>query len=895
VRRFAALARDLGVPERALEPVGRLARRHELDEPLHAELILTLAASGRQAQALAAYESIRAALADQLGIDPGERLREAHLAVLRRQERQAAGWTAIQQAPAPPPDFVGRTSELAAIEAALTIRHQEAQDAAGQDEETPEEAGRRQEAPDETGGRGQSLDAADRRQETPDAAGRREEVGVPPRMVLIDGIAGVGKTALALAAAHRLRARYPDGQLYADLRGSDLRGSAAAPEPMRVLGRFLRALGVPGRRIGTDESEAAALFRSELADRRMLVLLDNAHDAGQVLPLLPGAGGSDLIVTSRRRMAGLAGARTVHLEPLDARESVTLIAATAGAHRVQADPGAARALAEACAHLPLALRIAGARLATRQAWTIGDLTRRLRDDNRRLAELSTGESSVLAGFQLGYADLSGAARRAFRLCSLHPADDFGAGATGALLGLPAAEADRVLEELLEANMLLQYAADRYRFHDLLGLYGRRLLAEDPEGEAARARLHAWYIDTVTAAMEWVYPQLVRLGTHARRQEVFAGEDEALAWLDGELPALVAIVRRTAVSEDPAAAWRITDQLRGYFLIRRHVEGWLPAAQAGMEAAGRAGDDAARTAMLISRGQALWSAGRDEEALADCLAGERLAADTDQPRAAAYLAHQIGWLRLEQGRLAEAETWLRRALARTEEEPRGHVRAVALNGLGVLRLSQGELREAAGLFGAALAINEETGRLTSALVNRGNLASALRGLGAEERAAGLLGEVLAAYRRAANLRGELSTLDELSLLHLQRGDAATGLEVARRAYDMAIAVRDRKATAQTAATVAEAYLALGEAGTAAAWFERGVELARGGYPYGQARALAGLAAARLRAGDVAGARDAAGQAAGIAAACRFRLLEGRARAVLAEAGPDRLITNVGKRA
>jgi DNA-binding SARP family transcriptional activator/DNA-binding XRE family transcriptional regulator len=361
VQTYATLARNLGKPEPALPPLRDLASRHELDEPLHAELILTLAASGRQAEALTAYDHIRSALAAQLGIDPGEQLRSAQLAVLRQQDRQATGQAAIQQAPAAPPDFVGRADELARIEAALARPSKEPQHASA-------------------------------------------------RTVLIDGIAGVGKTALALAAAHRVRTRYPDGQLYADLRGA----TATPPEPMQVLGRFLRALGVPSRRIGTDVTEAAALFRSELADRRMLVLLDNARDADQIRPLLPGAGGNDVIVTSRRRMPSLAGASVVGLEPLTPAESVTLIAATAGSHRTEADPDAAGALAEACARLPLALRIASARLATRQAWTIADMTARLHDDNRRLVELSTGESGVLSSFQLSYADLSTAAQRAFR-------------------------------------------------------------------------------------------------------------------------------------------------------------------------------------------------------------------------------------------------------------------------------------------------------------------------------------------------------------------------------------------------------------------------------------------------------------------------------------------------
>ena len=826
VQSYATLARSLGRPEPALAPLRELASRHELDEPLHVELVLTLAASGRQAEALAAHDRIRSALADQLGIDPGERLRSAHLAVLRQQDRQhrlATGQAAIQQAPAAPPDFVGRADELARIEAVLA-----------------------------------------RRDEQPSA-----------RAVLIDGIAGVGKTALALAAAHRLRASYPDGQLYADLRGA----AATAPDPMQVLGRFLRALGVPSRLIGTDVTEAAALFRSELADRRMLVLLDNARDAEQIRPLLPGAGGSDVIVTSRRRMPSLGGMTVVDLEPLTPAESVALIAATAGTHRTDADPGAAGALAEACARLPLALRIASARLATRQAWTVGDMTARLHDDTHRLTELATGESSVLGSFQLGYADLSAAAQRAFRLCGLHPGDDFGADSTGVLLAMSRGDADRVLEDLLEANMLMQYAADRYRFHDLLGLYARGLLADDPEAETARARLYTWYGDAVTAAMEWVYPQLVRLETHAARERFFATEADALAWLDAELPALVAIVMHTADAADPAPSWRITDQLRGYYLVRRQADGWLPAAEAGLAAATRAGDDIARTAMLISRGQALWAVGRDEEAMADCLAGERLARTTGWTTAAAYLAHHIGWLYLEQGNLADADGWLHRALASTDDEL-GHVRAVAFNGLGVLRLCQGDLKDAATLLTSAIEINDATGRETSALANRGNLASALRQLGDEEGAAALLTEVLAAYRKASNLRGELSTLDEWSELHRQRGDVRAALETAEQAHAMTITVRDRKATAQTAATVARAHLSLGDAESATRWFEDCLTIAHGTYPFIEARALVGLATARLATGDVASAMSTAERAVTIASSCGFRLLEDEASTVVA---------------
>ncbi|HET6293510.1 MAG TPA: BTAD domain-containing putative transcriptional regulator [Kribbella sp.] len=820
VRAFAKLARALGEPERALKPLRELTTRHELDEPLHVELIQTLATADRQAEALAVYDRIRSALAGQLGVDPGERLRAVHLEVLRRQSgspAQPVDRAVIQQAPSAPPDFVGRADELATICAALG------------------------------------------------------PPGAPSsRVVLINGIAGVGKTALALTAAHRLRAEYPDGQLYADLRGSD----ATTPAPIQVLGRFLRALGVPSRLIGTDETEAAALLRSELADRRMLVLLDNAQDTAQVRGLLPGAGRSDVIVTSRRRLPELATAGVVDLEPLRREEAILLIASTARTPRLDADPQGVSALAEACGRLPLALRIASARLATRPEWTAADLARRLDDGNRRLTELSLGESSVLSSFQLSYADLSSPAQRAFRLCSLHPGDDFSADSTGVLLGMPTTEADRVLEDLLEANMLLQLAKNRYRFHDLLGLYARRLLAEDAEGDTARTRLYSWYAEAVTAAIDWAYPQLVRLSAHPEPDRFFDSETGALDWLDDELGALLAVVEDTAESGERALSWQIMDQLRGYFMIRGYADGWLPAAQAGTAAAMTAGDKFAQVAMLLNRGQALGDAGQDEDALSDCLAGQALAVAVGWTTAAAYLAHQIGWFRLERGKLGDAELWMRRALELTEDDQDGHVRSIALSGLGTTRLHQGELREAAELYGSALQINE-TGRETSPLAIRGNLASALRQLGAVDQAAALLSEVLDAYQRRSHLRGELSTLDEWARLYSQRGDGPAALRAALRAHHLALVVRDRKAQAQTAGTVAVAHLTLGDTLAAIEWSEDCLTIARGGWPYIETQALLTLATARRGTGNTTAAIKAAEEAASIARSCGFRRLEAQA--------------------
>ncbi|THV40883.1 BTAD domain-containing putative transcriptional regulator [Glycomyces buryatensis] len=844
LRAYATAARELGESEQVLPRLRDLADRLELHEPLHAELVITLSAAGRQTEALAAYERVRAILGDQLGIDPGPQLRDAHQGALQQRWRsspQAPRSGPIRQAPAAPPDFVGRDRELAIIT--------------------------------ETLGQAATGTAGDTAPEAPTA-----------RIIAVNGPAGVGKTALALQAARHLREDLPDGQLYADLRGV----SRDPIAPLEVLGRFLRALGIPAQRVGTDEAEAAALLRSELAGRRMLMILDNARDAKQVTPLLPGTGECAVLVTSRRRLPDLAGAHGIDLRTLPYTDALDLLAAAAGPQRILAEPHSARQLAEACGQLPLALRIAGARLASRPAWTTTDLALRLRDTGRRLAELSVGELDVLASFQLSYDALRAPARRAFRLCALHPGDDFGLDAAAALLDTEPAGADPILGELLDANMLLQYTADRFRFHDLLGLYATRLLTEDEpaEREPARDRLHAWYLRGATAALEWVYPQMVRLAACDDRDAVFESSETALAWLDAEAPALVSLVERTADTGHRHLAWQIADQLRGYFFIRRHADRWLRTADAGLRAATAEGDPAARAAMLTSRGQAMWATGRHQDALDAYEEGAALAETAGWRSAVAYLRHNIGLVQSEQGRLDEAEASYQLALELSADDEFGHVRAVTLNGLGAMCADQGRLAAAAEYFTAALRINRATGRETSIPANLGNLGMVLRQLGREPEAEAHLHASLDGYRSLGNLHGELSTLDELSQLYTQRGQADDAVSAARQGYDLTLIGQNRRAQAALLTTLGEAELGGGDVPAALDTFGRALEVGAE-YPFFAVRAQVGLAAALLRDGDGVEARRRAESAGEAARAHGFGMLEAGALEVQAScvAGED----------
>lgn len=825
LRQLGTVAAEAGEPERPLQRMRELAEELELHEPLHAALVITLATSGRQAEALAAYERVRRSLADQLGLDPGEQLREAHLGVLQQRWRPdtVAARRMILQVPAAPSAFIGREEQLAHVESEL--------------------------ARSEPAGDGESS-----------------------RTVFVHGTTGAGKTAFVHVASHRLRSRYPDGQLYADLGGS----SSEPVSPLLVLARFLRALGVASHRITNDLAEAAAEFRTELAERRMLVVLDNAQSETQVRPLLPGAGQSDVLITSRRVMRGLHVAASISLGTLTLQESFDLLEAVAGRDRVLRESAAAREVATACGRLPLALRIAGARLASRPSWTVGDLLHRLRDEGERLRQLNDGETSVLAGFRLSHDNLSEQARHAFRLCALHPAEDFGVPSTAALLGTDVASAEILLDELTDANMLLQYSAHRFRFHDLLRLYARQL-ADDiagPEFESTLSRYRAWYLDHMSAAIEWVYPQAIRLSGHEAKETVFADRERALSWLDQEATAVVELAERAAC--DPHAdgfSWRASDQMRHYFLALRQTEGWRRLVAAGLTAAELGGDGRALATTRMGRAQVQSMMGDDNGALEDALAALDQAEACGWTAGAAYLSHNIGWQYYELGDLASADSWFTRALELSQEDSSGHVHAAALNGQGMVLLDRGLPADAQDSLSRALTINEAAGRDTSALTNRGNLARAFRQLGLLEQAEECLSITLQSYRSRLERRGELSTLDEMSQFAVDHDNPAEAVLLAHRADSIARHLHDARAQVMTACTLGEALQADGAPHAARKVLVSCTERAdTHGYRFLEARARIGLARSWAGTGNPDVAISEATKARSLARERGFRLLE-----------------------
>jgi len=496
---------EQGCHAEAVSELTALTAAHPLRERLRELLMLALYRSGRQAEALAVYADTRRLLADELGVDPRPGLRELQNRILQADpglaEPSAPAAETVtapvrpHQLPATVPDFTGRVSFVSELIDVLAS-----------------------------------------------AEGRVMAVSA------LAGIGGVGKTTLAVHVAHQARSAFPDGQLYVDLQGA---GSRAA-EPETVLGAFLRALGTADSAIPDSLEERSALYRSVLDGRRVLVLLDNARDAAQVRPLLPGMEGCAALVTSRVRMVDLAGAHLIDLDVMSPEEALQLFTKIVGAERVAAERESALDVVAACGFLPLAIRIAASRLAARRTWTVSVLAAKLADERRRLDELQAGDLAVKATFELGYGQLEPAQARAFRLLGLADGPDISLAAAAAMLNLPVEETEDLLESLVDTSLVESAAPGRYRYHDLVRLYARACAERDEwppsEPAAALSRLLDFYLATVSGVYLIERPG-DRLVDHLEHTDqpglVFPDRHTAQDWLYAEAVCLLACVRQTA--------------------------------------------------------------------------------------------------------------------------------------------------------------------------------------------------------------------------------------------------------------------------------------------------------------------------------------------------------------
>ncbi|MDG6107219.1 helix-turn-helix domain-containing protein [Dactylosporangium aurantiacum] len=677
------------------------------------------------------------------------------------------------------------------------------------------------------------------------------------RLVAVSGPAGVGKTALAVHAGHRLAARFPDGQVYAALRGP----TGRPVDPAEVLAQLLRALGADSSALPAGAGARAGLLRSWLADRRVLIVLDDADGHRQVEPFMP-TDSTAVLVTSRLPLTGLSGVTAVDLRPLPTAAGVDLLCRVAGTQRVRSEPAAACELVTICGGLPLAVRIAAARLAARPHWTVTTLSERLADERHRLDELRHGDLAVRPGLQLAYEGLSPAAATAFALLGALDVPTFPGWAVAALLGTAPDAGAAALDELLDARLLDDLGPDqagqrRYGFHQITRLYARerRALEVDPQ---------QWSAALERAALGWL--ALARHAQDRLRCERFHLDDRshpavvpdpaaraaagrAVEWFEAERAALAAIVSGCAEAGLAAAAHGIAGTSADFYELRGYYDDWHRAVRAALDCCRRTGDRRRESAMLRGLGACLVELNDPDEALSTLRDARTLAEALGDRAGAAMVGKDIGFVLSLTGRLAEAETELRAAVEDLDQVGRRQTKAMALTSLGFVLRQQGATGEAVRTIQAARDIARSCrDPFTEAYCARG-LAGALLADGRTRQAQRAAGEAAELFARIGDPIGAAQSLRVLGESLAQEPDRAAEAEEALDAA--ATMFRDRRNSWGLALTE----LTLGEIGvrrgaddaverlerTLRYWTEEQV-------PALQARTLVALAGAAERAAD-----------------------------------------------
>ena len=729
---------DLDIADgRAGQLVAELAEltiRHPLRESLWVRRLIVLELCGRRAEALEQYETVRSRLAEDLGADPGPELQGVHAGLLAGRTPATSGhddenarWSIPQQLPADIDGFTGRVGALQWVD---------------------------------------------------------ERLGEDGRVVIaaIAGAAGVGKSALAVRAAHRHAARFPDGQLYVDLHGAT--AGLQPVEPLQVLGRFLRALGTRASAIPTDVDEASAAFRSRVADHRLLVVLDNAADAGQVRPLLPAGPGCAVLVTSRVILSGIDGARHLRLDVLTSGEAIELLGEVVGQARIAAEAEAAADVVRRCGSLPLALRIAGARLSARPTWPVRAIAERLANAQRRLDELQFAEAGARASFAVSTeqarhsADpVDQAAAAAFGLLGVLDGPELSVAVVARLLDQPDTAAEQVLERLVDFQLLETPSPGRYRLHDLLRLYARELAEQHPERarSAALTRALAFYLATARHALKLLRPRdyrLDRIDDRWRSGGLEFGDDQtALEWLDAERANLVAAVAQAATSTPGVPddiAVQLAHALFGYFLARGHWDDWAQVNQIALDVARRKGDLIAQAQVHSDLGVRYRRLGRYEDALGAVQASLAIRRSVgDRPGQAASLAN-LGTVYLSQGRYEQALACNQECLAisRSIGDPRGE--AAGLLNVGEVYQRQGCYDEALACLQESLAIQRDLGDRKSEAATLNGLGTLYARQGRYEQALRAEQESLAFYRGLGDREGEALCLADIGVVHQRQG-------------------------------------------------------------------------------------------------------------------------------
>jgi DNA-binding SARP family transcriptional activator len=837
-----------GAHDRLVAELAALVDAHPSRERLVGQLMLALYRCGRQAEALDAYRSLADRLSGELGIDPGAELRRLHNSVLHKDpsldlvvgaapDDESMPSLIPSQLPSDVYGFTGRAADLARLDRLLT------------------------------------------------------DGGTRPAAVIsaIAGTAGVGKTALAVHWSHQVRDEFPDGQLYINLYGYS---PMPAVRPIDALSRLLRALGVPAERVPTEVSEATEMYRNLLADRRILVVLDNAGSAEQVRPLLPRSSGSLALVTSRNALAELAaqdGADQITLGVLSAGEARALLELLLGAERIAAEPEAAAELARLCSYLPLALRIAVANVGDDSIATYAaNLTA-----GNRLAALAVEDdpkNAVRAVFDVSYAALSQPAQRMFRLLGLVPGSDFSAGVASNVADLPLADAERLLDELSAAHLINLEGPGRYSFHDLLRLHAAehaRAEEDDPARAAATARVYGYYLHTARAAADQLYPGIVHLPvpdwTTLNAQPLgFDNSAQAMEWLDTERPNLVVMVEHAADRGFPSAAW----QLAGAFGIDLRRRGyWAEAVEvAGAGLAAAVADSELHPQGVMHHGLSdlFIVKSRYTEAIEHLTRLLDISRQTDWAEGISTALSQLSIVYCNIGRPAEALRYIAEAIDVDQRLDWSLGLAVDLQSLALVQWELGRLDEAAARNEEALALADrlDNGELTC--ISHGNLAEVYAAQGRITDARDHLERAVSMSREFGDRSVEADFLGSLATVERLAGNRGRAFELVHAANTLAQEFGTTRYELRALNVLASLNDDLGRQPIAIQHSQTALRVADAStdrYPYVQA--LIGLAAAHCHRGQQDNARAWIDKAVAESDESGYRMLLGQARSVLAE--------------
>ncbi|MFM9444868.1 BTAD domain-containing putative transcriptional regulator [Streptomyces acidiscabies] len=870
----ADLALALGSVEDVVADLRELSTREPLHEELAGRLMLALAAGGQQAAALDVFTRISGRLDADLGLQPSTALRAAHLRVLRGDVPEISAIPRISLTSLAVPALSGLPA-LSGFSARVLPHAADRPVPAQLPGPTPGFTGRADQL--------RQLDALLPGPATGD--GRHQPQGMV--LAAITGTGGVGKTALAVHWAHRVRDHFPDGELFVDLRGH----SAQAPvRPVEALARFLLALGVAAERIPGTPEAAADLYRTLSAERRMLVVLDNAVDPEQVRPLLPGGPGCVALVTSRDRLAGLAardGARRIGVDMLTPEESRLLLRRTVGESRVAADLRAAADLADACGHLPLALRISAANIDHTPWRTLRDQADELREGDRLTALSVIGDrtTAVRTAFSLSYHALDAPVRRMFRLLALVPGPETGLQAAAVVTGTTTEDAARLVERLTAAHLLREHRPGRYRCHDLVALYAaERLRLEETETSrrSASDALYDWLLAAVDRCALLLYPGMKQRlpGVEDASRSAAAPPEitdaaAAMRWLDAELPNLAAAVHQAA-AEGHQAAWLLAGALRGYAWIRKHTVDWAALGQAALAAARAAGEPLAEAAMHHVLGHAHVRQGRVATAITDFEQLLTLAEAADWPEGAAIAHTNLSMVTRLSGRLRRSAEHLERAMELDRRGGLSDGHPVVLGNLAHVRRDLGRLAESLDCLVRAESLPRALDNQHNRIRRQADLGRTRHLIGDTAEAARHLRTALAMARECGDLGGEAYVLRLTASADRDAGDLGRALERARTATALSDQDVDDYFRAAARLTLGSVLLALGRGGEASDVWREALKLARerGAHDL-EARSLIALATVR-RPLD----REQAATALDIARRTEYVLVEAEALTVLA---------------